>query len=672
VLLAEDVAAELDPASAGRWAVRICAFTGAWGVLTGFAVFILVRTGDFSHPLNYALGLCVAAGASFVVEGLRESVRGEIVPHSARRIGHVAVTVLTLVVFELFILAAHNAVDISSHADDVTKLRNALLGPSLVDAPGALRDLIVLALLWLIPGAAVGWYLGLLVVNERSDQPLPERTLCGGRTGVLVAVIAAPLAVFAYVLLWRLFLALKLAITAPTLWAAHYSSVISSFSHGFSVAGPPAVVIEGGAFAVFGLINLWLWSAAGKAICFTLLALVLAIGVRFKEWRPFGILIAGFLVGVVAPLFADFLDVAKLALLAAGVWLIPGLVLGLAAPLLDRPSDRANWWSAIATALGVIVAVLTALRWQYLGSQNYVLVVVALAFFGVALLFTRFHDLQEFWPALALCLSAIATGLAFLLVNYTVSFHGVLTEVSTINSLPASIAPSAEADQLSTDLRNLDFFWNMDFHVTPRATPALTYENALGAVTSLSASERQATIDAQRPGLVELRARAMNELLDLAAAKRRYIAPAPLADSLDGVASLSGAALDAKLTRDENLAIAQMDDDDRRARSVSDLVQNAAEIDSKHWETYHLQVAVIGGRLRANDRVLADLAALQTRTSAETKRAVQEATFDHSSAPEQLEVALAGSFAFWVTVGLLSAWAIRRRATPEASPPVDG
>jgi hypothetical protein len=660
--VAEEGATELDPASANRWAVRICAFTGAWGILTGFAVFVLVRTQDFSEPVYFVLGLGVAAGASFVVEMLRESMRGEILPRPTRRIGHIIVTILSLLVFELFVLAAHNAVDMSSHAGEVAKLRVALLGPSL-DTPSALRDLIVLAVLWLVPGAAIGWFLGRFVVNQDPEQSIRERALRGGGVGVLVALLAAPIVVFAYVLFWRLVLTLALAITQPALLAADYDSVMLGLARHGAGAGYPMVVIVGGTFAIMGLLKLWLWSIAGKAIDLAVFVLVVLSGVRFNEWRPFGIVVAGVIVGVVAPLFVDFGDVAKLALLAAVVWVVPGLVLGLAAPLLDRPSDRANWWSAIATALGIVVAVITALRWQYLGlQQNAIFVLLAVAFFAVALLFTRFRNIQEFWPALALCLSAIATGLTLLLVTHTVSFHSVLAEVNAVNALSASIAPTDEAKKFADDLSELEGWWNRPYHAVPTNIPApISYEVKLGDIESSPAATRKKTIEDQRPDLIKLRARAMNGLIGLAANKRLYIEQSlrarpraqwrdPLLDSLDGVASLSGEALQLMLAHEKVLVYDRQD-------SVRD-----DDIESKHWETYLIQLFVIGGRVVTNDKVLADLDAIEGRAGDETRLAAQEDTFEHDIAPEQLEVSLAGSFAFWVTVGLLSTWAIRRRA----------
>ena len=67
--------AQHDARAARRFTVAICAFTGAWGVLTGFAIFLLHASRDVT-PRTFWLGLAVAVVASFVVESLRESVRG--------------------------------------------------------------------------------------------------------------------------------------------------------------------------------------------------------------------------------------------------------------------------------------------------------------------------------------------------------------------------------------------------------------------------------------------------------------------------------------------------------------------------------------------------------------------------------------------------------------------
>jgi hypothetical protein len=71
-------------------------------------------------------------------------------------------------------------------------------------------------------------------------------------------------------------------------------------------------------------------------------------------------------------------------------------------------------------------------------------------------------------------------------------------------------------------------------------------------------------------------------------------------------------------------------------------------------------VRVAVDRVLTTGAVLADFALIEAEDTTAAQHAADERRFSASAVPEQLEGALAGSFAFWVTVGLLSGWAIRR------------
>ena len=581
----------LDPETAERWAVGICAFTGAWGVLTGFAIFILVRSlacpsgtsacgSENEAAITFVLSLTVAAVASFVVESLRESVRGAIEPHTMRSIARSVVTILTLLVFELFVLASHTAVDIFRSPAETLRLRDDLLGPQLsagADLAGALRDLIVLASLWIVTGAIVGAFLGIFVVLSKRGGPAWRRSLRGAATGLGVAIVAAPLAVLAYVVVYRFVLGSSLALTSPEQWNAHYAAFLAAFPNQ-SLLGALAWLIRpfylAGDFMLLGLSRLWLWSIFGKVVDVALIAGIVYAAVRFSSWWAVRIVLVGFFVGILAPLLFDLRDVGVLALLAALVWAVPSAVLGFAAPLLDRPAERATWWSGIAVLFGIVVAALTAVRWQQDGPEAAILFVIALVLFGVAALFLGNHDAENVWPAFALCLAAAATGLTFLIVTHAASFHTVLGEVRRINLLPASVA--AEPDRLANDLHRLD-------------------------LSELSLQERMVAIFQPRW-------------------KGRYetafgsCAANPDLGCIDAMLATLG-------------------------------TQHAADAEGA----------------AAHAALIADLTAERDALSQEAQRTAQEERYRAGIVPQQLEVSLAGSFAFWVTVGLLSAWAIRRR-----------
>jgi hypothetical protein len=643
--VADESEPELDQKTKDQWIAGICAFTGLWGILTGFAVFILIRTGDFANPLTFVLGLCVAAAASFVVETLRESVRGEITVRPTRRLGPVLGTIVTLIVFELFILAVHNAVDIFGDADRVRDLRDALLGPVANANGNATIDLIVLAAIWLASGSIVGLALGLFILREKGARSFRERTVRGGLAGVAAAVVAAPALVFAYVLVWRLCLAVRLAFTDQATLAAHYSNIIVRLGESH-VAGPGLLMLYAGIFVVFGFLELWLWSLVGKIVVIGLIVACIVIGKRAHEWRPLGVVLAGCAAGVIAPLFVDVGDVFRLALLAAVVWFVPGLVLGLATPMLEEPSDRARFWSTIAATLGAIVAALTILRWHELASRNVLLVALALAFFGVALLFTRFRDLREFWPALALCLATIAASLTFLLVSLTASFQGVLAEVATIDSLPASIVPTADTTKLASDITAISTSWYIRH---PDEPPPVVDPYALALafrdVDTLSRDDLVARIDAHSADVVALHRQAVAHLLAVA-----HSPSLPLPLSAD-VAN-DAAALERFASAFERYSDAHIDRD------------RIAHRDDRDWAKGASDVRIAVGRVLATDAVLADFANVARENASAEQHTDAERAFSMSEAPEQLEGSLAGSFAFWVTVGLLSAWAIRREETP--------
>lgn len=637
--MAEEHEQPLDEKSKNAWIAGICAFTGMWGILTGFAVFILIRTGDFSNPLVFIAGLAVAAVASSVVEVLREAIRGEISIHPTRRAGSVIVTVVTLLVFELFILASHNAIDIFGQPAEVLELREALIGPAFSGTQNATVDLIVLAAIWVMTGCVVGLALGLFVARDRGSRTMRAQTLRGAVTGIVAATVAAPALVLAYVLIWRICAAIALAIGSPAALATHYQSVILTFG-AVKTAGPAMIFIDLGTLAIFGLLNLWLWSAAGKIAVAALLLIVLAIGKRFGEWRPLGIVLTGCFIGIVAPLLVDFGDVFRLALFAAVVWFVPGLVLGLAAPMLEAPSDRANIWAGVATVLGVAVALLTALRWHELASRNVLLLALAVTFFAAALLFTRLRDLREFWPALALCLSAIAASLTFLLVSLTASFHTVLTEVATIDSLPASIAPSPNIVKLQHDVPYDD----------------LHSMETFASLGTMSIEDREAALDSARTALLAARPRAAQQLAEIA---RQGRPPVTLsAATLDDTAAVRAFARTIEQRSQE-----QMDRDVARFKASTGSARYAADADERWWSRYSAAVAIAAGRVIGIDDERNDIAAIENDDIPAKSRIAADRAFSVSAAPEQLEAALAGSFAFWLTVGLLSAWAIRRRET---------
>ena len=616
----------------------ICAFTGAWGVLTGFAIFILLhRTRDVA-PRTFWLGLAAAVVASFVVESLRESVRGRTglgTPVSSR-IAQGLGTVLVLAVFELFVLAAHSAADLASHPREVEELRNAILGPVLEDAAGATRDLLVVAGLWVLAGAAVGAVLGALVVRP-GRGPGMRRELRAGAIGALAGAAAAPLAVVGYILLWRVILALRLAFFDPSALARRLTAFVDPTSLG--VYDPPATWYGAALRLAARISAAWvLVPPLGLAVGGALVAAVV-VGLRWKRWWPLLVLAALLLPGIAAPLLRDARDLLRLPFMAAVVWIAPAAVLGLAAPLLERPAERSRWWSSIAAALGISVALITLLR---LHDARYLLLTLGL--FGVAALLAPRGSVEEFWPALALCLAILVTGLSVVVVHLTASFHEVLAGVSRVNALPAEPQGNWRPKVLADDLRTLD----------ETAMPAWAgwYRRQLvDRYAAAGLDERLTVLDEVTARIPRDRRETFSRLDAMARNKQRALREAhgdaarrlPLYRSLDGVASAPSEGLWPILSEEYYEAR------DRAGQPF--------------WEGYARQVDAIRARLEALDTLAAGLAGLRAEAMRQSDRDSAQRRWAETGIVQRLEVALAGSTAFWITVGVLAAWQAQRRGS---------
>lgn len=618
--------------------MAICAFTGAWGVLTGFAIFILLhRTRDVA-PRTFWLGLAAAVVASFVVESLRESVRGRTglgTPVSSR-IAQGLGTVLVLAVFELFVLAAHSAADLASHPREVEELRNAILGPVLEDAAGATRDLLVVAGLWVLAGAAVGAVLGALVVRP-GRGPGMRRELRAGAIGALAGATAAPLAVVGYILLWRVILALRLAFFDPSALARRLTAFVDPTSLG--VYDPPATWYGAALRLAARISAAWvLVPPLGLVVGGALVAAVV-VGLRWKRWWPLLVLAALLLPGIAAPLLRDARDLLRLPFMAAVVWIAPAAVLGLAAPLLERPAERSRWWSSIAAALGISVALITLLR---LHDARYLLLTLGL--FGVAALLAPRGSVEEFWPALALCLAILVTGLSVVVVHLTASFHEVLAGVSRVNALPAEPPGNWRPKVLADDLRTLD----------ESAMPAWAgwYRRQLvDRYAAAGLDERLTILDEVTARIPRDRRETFSRLDAMARNKQRALREAhgdaarrlPLYRSLDGVASAPSEGLWPILSEEYYEAR------DRAGQPF--------------WEGYARQVDAIRARLEALDTLAGGLAGLRAETMRQSDRDSAQRRWAETGIVQRLEVALAGSTAFWITVGVLAAWQAQRRGS---------
>jgi hypothetical protein len=79
------------------------------------------------------------------------------------------------------------------------------------------------------------------------------------------------------------------------------------------------------------------------------------------------------------------------------------------------------------------------------------------------------------------------------------------------------------------------------------------------------------------------------------------------------------------------------------------------------WDGYARQVDAIRARLEALDAVAAGLAGLRAEAIRQSDRDTAQRRWAETGIVQTLEVSLAGSTTFWITVGMLAAWQAQRR-----------
>ncbi len=634
----------------------LCAFTGAWGVLSGFAVFILWWREQVTHTsaFSFVLGLCAAVAASFVIESLRAIIEGT-KPQERRvsRLSRAVSTIVMLGIFEIFILASHEAIGIFQSPQEILNLRSALLGPELQNAPGATRDLMVLAALWVLTGAALAVALSFAVYETDDVEPGWTRgLLIGGSAALLVA----PFSVVVYIVGIRFVDAVTLAIRSPSEWTAHYETLLNSAQHSQAAqAGLPGAVYMFGLLAILVLTTLWQFGLWGKVGAAALLAVCVAMSKTRASWWPLIIVAVGFCAGVLAPFATDLAQVAAVPLLAAIVWFTPGAVLGLSVPLTEKPSERASLWAIVAALAAAVLILLTVLRKIHPFS-----VVAAVVLLIAALIFRRDRDVEPYWPALGLSVAALVTVCTLWLLHVTASFHTVLSDVSAINNLPASIATPGRSE-----IANLG-------DIVDRETHQHWFAAHLSDLDSLPYPQRRA-----RLALVDQRAQTAavaNRMTIYALLRQKR---AHLAENHEGPTFFGNLRLrpidlkvmnsiaDPNKLSDSELGRAAQREEDvleaaRRTQAYGELEYYS------FWDDYELHIVLAGSALSDIARLRRDVATESAGANAAIANASQTSLAVEQWAPDayMLELSIAGAVAFWLTIGLLASWSLRRDAAP--------
>ena len=151
-------------------------------MLSGYACFILWWEQQHKpEPVKLAVAFAVSLAAALVIDFVRDLMRhGEVEVFERPRASRIVSLLLTAAMFEIFVLAYDGVVELD--AAKLHQLREELLGVFDESALYVVRDLVILAALWLLTGAVVGWML-VSVVFSAGRRALSARSLrCARRT----------------------------------------------------------------------------------------------------------------------------------------------------------------------------------------------------------------------------------------------------------------------------------------------------------------------------------------------------------------------------------------------------------------------------------------------------------------------------------------------------------
>ncbi len=662
-----------------------CALTGAFGIASGFAVFLLWLEEISQGPVRFVVALGVAVLVSFVFESLREELEEHQRPWRAPRF---LVLVVLLTMAELFIMGFHSTVALTT-----ARLRDTLefLLGDVVEwhAMGIVG-------VWLVLGGAIAVGLGATIFHAACEIPEGEPLswekpmvwarpmLISAVRGGLTGAVAGPLCMLLYLFGVRLVREYFWILREPEKWHQHLEGAAQRAADpgGWSWLVWP--VIQGiqlldGAFSVFGRF--------GPLLTLLTFVVLLVITGKRRASRTFFVIVVALVIVYGTPLVAEAGRALRLAGLMAYVWAVPGALLGALTPWLKRPSGYPRLWGVVAFgAAGILVVASLAIHWFFAAP--------AVAFATVGYWFSQGVQVEQYWAALALCVATNVFG-ATHLVNRADFFHiqrdSFEVTQASLNGFAVrpKISPQLEAvlrkalDPGQFVVPDPSIFQSPLFApgsgigssylnqweqlITPPETWMSKDLEALRADRKRVA-EADAACTRQLEELRVMRDRV--ELDKLEIPKLRTLEYHERHKALKELATRATAAIARNL---EILAGTVKTLDEEGKRSMPGRAMYPAGLGLTPAALAMVQDVLTERGLAQSDRqkLIERLRQVKTRDEqlgeplSQLKKAVEdEAARLHSMVLRAFEVSLTASSGFWVTLGLLASWSIRRHESP--------
>jgi hypothetical protein len=399
---------------------------GAWGVFSGFMVFIFLWTHGRTNPRFFIASLFAAALIAYLAELLRDLIKeGMAMP--ALTGPRVVVTMLLLTIIELVVHAGTEMVQLGGDMREVASTHseiNEILGPLIGSGPDVMTEAIALALAWIVVGGIVGWYLSRIVFLQLKGDRVG--ILRGAREGVLGALIAAPICAVASQLLGRGFNLIRDLVLRHDAAADELRSSLGDIGKErlWIILLKLPTYLWLGAYKLAALGH-----GAGGLVLFALVGLAVFSGWRHRALLWVRIAAVAVPLLLLAPLPVDLYSLLEVALLAILIWVVPGFILGVATPLLRGAGNEPRLWGLIAFAAAALLSVLTLLKltnpWCYALAVSLVL---------IGMLFFRGASLREYWPLAAAAMASMVSGVMVIVEKAT--FLGVVSEAQDVYKLP--------------------------------------------------------------------------------------------------------------------------------------------------------------------------------------------------------------------------------------------
>jgi hypothetical protein len=442
--MSESKNSEVDTVAKGSGS--ICALAGAFGILSGFGLFVLLwraETGLWAFLVILAVVALFASG----FEHIRDVIEGHERDFSFSR----AVTGLFLVaMFELFIMALHSSFTavLSDDPKDRLEIGWAILGPKLAADSGPVTNLICMAGLWIFLGAVLGLALTVAMDTQEKSKADPAAKKVnpdGAIIGLMMGVVGAPVVVLFYVVCARIFAEIKLMLFDPDRWTTDLKGLYDNINWGI-FAWPFKAVI-------------WLsWQVARRfhsatgpilatgALVAVTAFLFAAVEKKDRNWIFYSAVLAPVAVFGLPLIGTHVLDDAwslgKLLLLVAVLWGVPGLLLGIAVPYLRKPSENPKVWAIVAwISACVLLLFVTTIQVKWI-----LLFGALLGFVGLA--FWRGMPLEEYWPLIALCVATLILGATKITLGATFLHVQDLSNV-LVSEPPLEFSPKEAVTEFS-------------------------------------------------------------------------------------------------------------------------------------------------------------------------------------------------------------------------------